>query len=225
MAQPTLTTHATKMRPYLPSPPNCPGLPKLFHMTSSRFSWPKWEASRDALYGLGDDESKHAKGILGLWLSPSPESCVGFGNHCAEVELHPGFRPIVYPLESLYAHHRELSWNQGLSRLDQLAAYTGLRDNLKEIGDVLFIADANGIGEVVVLNYEVITSFEYVDFKARQDCNWAGHPIPKEWLDLPANRRAALVRPPSPLAKTAAPALLDWIATPETKSAADRPRG
>lgn len=129
--------------------------------------------------------TKSPNGALGLWISPFPELCRPFGPHWAEVKLHKGFDPIVMPVRQLMSYHLQL---KGIPSSEQVHIYAALREDLLDLGDVLFIHDATGIGEVVVLNYDAIAEFEYQtgpipEWKDKR------YPIDPRWLQSEATRK------------------------------------
>ena len=168
----------------------------LYHVTSQVYERPTWEGSRDFLYSPAarweNGTHKHANGILGLWASPYPERCMGFGPHVAKVDFHEDYRPIVMPLKQLMGFHIEM--DEDLDQFGELEAYQDIREQLLPLGDVLFVGDAHGIGEVVVLNYEVIENFEYGhDHKGRESNNQK-YPIPASFKESYGSRMVHQVK-------------------------------
>lgn len=140
-------------------------LSDFYHVTSKVYDRPTWEGSRDHLYG--DGNIKHENGILGLWISPFPIYCMSFGNEVASVKLKDDFKPLAMNLSQLFEFHSvlgKLDSDDCSGRKRDLEIYTALREKLLPLGDVLFIKDASEcFGEIVVLNYDAIDKFEYVD--------------------------------------------------------------
>lgn len=173
-------------------------LPLLYHVTSTRYDRPLWEKAEQLLMNAGEGAGKNAKGILGLWISPLPGVCMIFGAEVAQVTLANDFKPVVMGLEKL----KDLS--NRLRRRDppatyheEIHAYSALRSTLLAMGDVLFLLDANeAFGEVVVLNYDVITGFDFLNAehsKAAQ-ARFPRVAIPDAYLCCEASGKAALLK-------------------------------
>jgi hypothetical protein len=130
-------------------PPHC-----LYHASPKSFQFP----SREAIFAAREWSPWHANGVLGLWCSTFPKMCSNFGQHTYRVAVRDGCRRVGLPFEDFYhlTHDRE--------DFSDLIAY------LCERADVAYLVDANPfIGEVIVLNFSEIESFDEVTGTALED--------------------------------------------------------
>ena len=127
----------------------------LYHVSPNVFDFPDYD--KIAPFVIANDKSPN--GVLGLWISPFPDACSSFGPHVYDVTIAEDYRGSVLDLSDLRAMHCYHS-NEEWPIVDRVAYYQGYRTELLKTTDVLFIGDANGgVGEVIVLNFDVITSF------------------------------------------------------------------
>jgi hypothetical protein len=119
----------------------------LYHVSPKLFDFP----SREEINRAREWSPWHANGVLGLWCSTFPMMCSPFGKQIYQVEMSSKAKVIGLP----FGEFQRLT--------ERMEDFDELIDYLTKQGDVAYIVDANPfVGEVIVLNFEMIKSFENV---------------------------------------------------------------
>lgn len=120
---------------------------QLYHVSPKLFDFP----CRTKINEAREWSQWHSNGVLGLWTSTFPNMCKGFGTYSYAVDIKEGSRRIGLPFEDF----RKLTC--------YMEEYTDLIAYLCKHGDVAYLIDAtDNIGEVIVLNFNMISRFENV---------------------------------------------------------------
>lgn len=122
----------------------------LYHVSPKLFDFP----CRKAIFEAREWSQWHPNGVLGLWTSTFPKMCSAFGQHVYRIDLADSARRIGIDFESFY---------DVASKMDDESDWMPLINWLCVQGDVAYLIDANDhVGEVIILNFKQIKSFQNV---------------------------------------------------------------
>lgn len=134
----------------------------LYHVSPKKFDFP----NRAEINAAREWSRWHANGVLGLWCSTRPNMCAPFGKHIYKIALKPDAVCKGLPFKVLF---------QTTSSLEGLDEFQPIIDEMCGAADVLYVKDGHDeVGEVIILNFDVIESFEEV-FEAEDEAFYLGY--------------------------------------------------
>lgn len=134
----------------------------LYHVSPMKFDFP----SREQINAAREWSRWHANGVLGLWCSTFPNMCSPFGKHIYRIVLKPEAVCKGLPFRALF---------NTTSKLETLDEFQPIIDEMRGATDVLYVKDGHDeVGEVIILNFEAIESFEEV-FEAKDGAFYLGY--------------------------------------------------
>lgn len=122
---------------------------ELFHRSPKLFDFPCRQKINDAR----EWSPWHANGVMGLWCSTIPNSgCSEFGEYTYKISINPNATIKGVHLKELYAVTHDME------------DFSELIEHLENNVDVLYVIDGYPlVGEVIIINFSSIASFELVD--------------------------------------------------------------